>query len=635
MLSRRYYPLAVHQLFAVAVTLGSWFGAAHFQLALAGDPPRLKRAESFLGLHLDFHANAADQNIGQNTTPEMVQAILDRVQPDYIQVDCKGHAGYSSYPTQVGNQAGSFVGNPIRVWRSVTAQRGVGLYMHYSGVWDSKAVQDHPDWAVIDQKGIPSKEKVSVFGPYADALLIPQLIELANDYQVDGVWVDGECWATIVDYSEMARQAFARKTGLETVPNGPSEPLWFEWTEFHREAFRQYLRHYITEVKRSAPTFQIASNWAFSDHMPEAVCCPVDFISGDYPHSNSIQAARYSSRFMSTQGIAWDLMAWSFSKQPNRSGWTQKSAVQLQREAACVLAQGGGFQAYYTQNRDGSLNLDKLESMQKTAQFCRQRQAVSFKSKAVPQVALLCNTAAHYRRASQLNQGLFPWSIGWQRFMLDCLLENQYSVEIFTETNLLPVLKQYPLLVICEWDYYAPELLTAISDYVSSGGKLLLVGEAVAAPFSELLKGSTVIGSSVDGLPLKRWEFGSGSVAILEANASSGKVPANAIRSAVESLNAEFLVRVQGCSTVDVSVRIAQDGRLVVHLVNTSGDHKSAGIIESIDPIGPLTVTIRSDKRPQRVSLVPGGQSLRWDYQAGLLNVLIDRIDIHEILVLE
>lgn len=130
--SRCYHRWDVHRLFAVAVTLGIWFGVAHCQVSLAGDPPRLKRAESFLGLHLDFHASATDQNIGQNTTPEMVQAILDRVQPDYIQVDCKGHAGYSSYPTQVGNQAGSFVGNPIRVWRSVTAQRGVGLYMPLS-----------------------------------------------------------------------------------------------------------------------------------------------------------------------------------------------------------------------------------------------------------------------------------------------------------------------------------------------------------------------------------------------------------------------------------------------------------------------------------------------------------------------
>lgn len=97
-------------------------------------PGRLRRADSFLGVHLDFHAQATDHHIGQNTTPEMVHAILDMIQPDYIQIDCKGHPGYSSYPTKVGNHAGSFVGDPLRVWREVTAQRGVALYMHYSGI---------------------------------------------------------------------------------------------------------------------------------------------------------------------------------------------------------------------------------------------------------------------------------------------------------------------------------------------------------------------------------------------------------------------------------------------------------------------------------------------------------------------
>lgn len=605
------------------------------RLATADEPVRLKRADSFLGVHFDFHAQSTDHHIGQNTTPEMVHAILDMVQPDFIQIDCKGHAGYSSYPTKVGNQAGSFVGDPLRVWREVTAQRGVALYMHYSGVWDGKAVQDHPEWAVIDRDGNADKQKTSVFGPYVDALLIPQLIELANDYQVDGVWVDGECWATVVDYSDRARQAFTQKTGIEQIPRGPQDPNWFEWTEFHREAFRDYLRHYIAEVKKSAPDFQIASNWSFSDHMPEAVCCPVDFVSGDYPHNNSVVAARYSSRFMSTQGVPWDLMAWSFSTREGGSGWTQKSAIQLMREAACTLAQGGGFQAYYTQNRDGSLDLEKLKSMQETARFCRERQAVSFQSKAVPQVALLCNTAAHYRHASQHGLGLFPWSVGWQRPMLNRLLENQYSVEVFAEANLIPVLHNYPLLVICEWQHFEPALKTAVVDYVNNGGRLLLVGETIWSHFGDVLKGAEVIAESVDGLPLTRLDVGQGRVAVLKQNVTGGAVPASVVRSAVESLEPRFVVAVGGSHAVDVSVRTTPDGRLAVHLVNTSGGHESAGIIESIDPIGPLTVTIRVDDKPRGVHVVPSGRALDFQYNDGAVQVTLDRVAIHDVIVVE
>ena len=92
----------------------------------------------------------------------------------------------------------------------------------------------------------------------------------------------------------------------------------------NREAFQRYLRHYITEVKRTHPEFQFCSNWAFSDHMPEPVCAPVDFLSGDYSPQDSVNSARFSARYLARQGKPWDLMAWSFARVPGTPGHTQK-----------------------------------------------------------------------------------------------------------------------------------------------------------------------------------------------------------------------------------------------------------------------------------------------------------------------
>ncbi len=88
--------------------------------AEAADPPRMKRADAFLGIHFDFHAGDDCTQVGARTTPEMVELVIDKVKPDYIQIDCKGHRGYSSYPTKVGNPAPGFVGDPLRIWRDVT-----------------------------------------------------------------------------------------------------------------------------------------------------------------------------------------------------------------------------------------------------------------------------------------------------------------------------------------------------------------------------------------------------------------------------------------------------------------------------------------------------------------------------------
>jgi hypothetical protein len=143
-------------------------------------PPRLKRSESFLGMHFDFHAGPDCQEVGQRTTRESIERLLEAVRPDYVQIDCKGHSGFSSYPTRAGTPAPGFVGDPLRIWREVTAEKGVGLYMHYSGVWDGQAVAQHPEWARVTEKGERDSRLTSVFGPYVDQLLIPQMKELAD-----------------------------------------------------------------------------------------------------------------------------------------------------------------------------------------------------------------------------------------------------------------------------------------------------------------------------------------------------------------------------------------------------------------------------------------------------------------------
>lgn len=608
------------------------------------NPPRLKRAESFLGVHMDFHCNVNDKNVGQNTTPEMVNTLLDMIHPDYIQIDCKGHPGISSYPTKVGNHGDSFVGDPLTVWRKVTAERSVALYMHYSGVWDSAAAKKHPEWAVTDVNGNKSDRITSVFGSYADSLLIPQLIELANVYKVDGVWVDGECWATTPDFNSEVQKAFTKKTGIETVPTKPSDPNWFEWHEFHREAFRHYLRHYVAAVKKEAPDFQIASNWAFTDHMPEPVNVEVDFISGDYSHHDSINAARFSTRFMQTQGIGWDLMAWGFSTSTGKPGpWVPKTAVQLAREAACVLAQGGGFQAYFTQNRDGSIDLNKMKPMSEVATFCRERQEVCFQSVAVPQVAMVVPLEAHYRRVSQSGNSLFPWSLSWQRGMLQALLENHYSVEIYNDGPLASKLNSYPAVVVAQWEILDKTFIGQLTDYVQQGGGLVIIGEKTASLFDESFKQVTFTPCTIEkeGEVYNIGSLGKGKIAIIPKTISEGylKEQTPTIRNltgqAVSAVFPNPQVRVQGTPLVDVSLRRTVDGRLAVNLVNCSGPHQAAGILQSIDPIGPLSLSVALERKPTQVSLEPGNRPCSFEWKNGHLELTIDKVEIHDIVVID
>jgi hypothetical protein len=661
--------LAVAAMFAAC-------GAQLGRCAESQDPPRLSRADSFLGIHFDFHAGEDCREVGKNTTPEMVEKIIDLVHPDYLQIDCKGHPGVSSYPTKVGHPAPGFVGDPLRIWREVTARRGVGLFMHYSGVWDSNALKEHPDWAAVGPDGKPNPNATSLFGPYVDRLLIPQLRELAGDYRVDGAWVDGDCWASVPDYSEASLKAFREATGIQEVPKKPGDPHWFEFLQFERQAFRNYVNHYILEVKQTNPSFQICSNWSFSDHMPEVVSVPVDFLSGDYSPQNSVNSARLSGRFLARQGKPWDLMAWSFTTQPSRQ---QKSAVQLQREAAVVVALGGGFQAYHTQRRDGSVREEQMPTMAEVAKFCRARQSLCHHAEAVPQIALLLSTAAHYRSIN----GLFSRDNARIDGVLQALLESQQSVEVLAEHQLSGRMAQYPLIVVPEWQFLEPQFRSELVDYVKAGGNLLLVGPRSAALFASELDivangdaaSSDTICVDLDGttanskgafqsvkLGAKAAEFGKmraskDPAAPVQPGASiaelgKGHIAAtyfafgqgysespsdearNFLNGLVRRLFPEPLVEVAGSHGVDVCVA-RNHGKLLVNLVNTSGPHRTQSIVESISPVGPLQVTIRQPAKPTKVTLEPAGQTLEFEYRDGAIQLTVPQIAIHEAIVIE
>jgi len=60
------------------------------------NPPRLDRAHSYFGVHFDFHADTTCREIGKNVDAAMVEYVIDQIKPDFLQIDCKGHPGYSS-----------------------------------------------------------------------------------------------------------------------------------------------------------------------------------------------------------------------------------------------------------------------------------------------------------------------------------------------------------------------------------------------------------------------------------------------------------------------------------------------------------------------------------------------------------
>ncbi len=671
---------------------------------------RKRRDQSFLGLHFDFHANPETVigPLGKNLTEDMIREICETIRPDFIQIDCKGHPGWTSYPSKLGNAACDFSQDPLKLWRKVTAECGVALYMHYSGVYDGRYVELHPEEAVIKADGTPHEMATSVFGNYADALLIPQLKELAGEYGVDGIWIDGECWGTDTDYGPKALAAWYKETGIdlsENPPVTPDMPYYNEYRDFCREGFRKYLRYYVDEVHKEYPDFQIASNWAFTDHMPEAVTANVDFLSGDYSPQDSFNTARYCGRIILGQEKVWDLMAWNFRHAFDDSKLhSPKHPNQIKQEAAAVMCLGGGFQNYITQQRDGTPRMNQISLMKDVAAFCRDRQPWCHKGKMLPQAVVYNNKHDHYLNTERIFLNTEYEALrGWTQL----LCETQQSVQICSDHNFLDQNpNRFPFAVVSdiktELDAPSAEKLLA---YVKNGGSLVVSGEkalaalaAAGAPVEVVsVSGQGFEGSDgsarvtyvcCDGSAMATYVSGDG---VLWATANravkklcladsetllwgcenddgthsevypvagvctigkgklfavsydlglayyeGGTSVARDLLKKIEAMAYNAMVKVTGSMYCDV-VALEKDGKLMIQLVNTAGGHGDYKMftIDEITPIGPLTVSIALPEAPKAVTLQPAGKKLEGVYENGRFVTTVDRLEYHEIVVVE
>ncbi|MDR3627837.1 MAG: hypothetical protein P4L45_13430 [Ignavibacteriaceae bacterium] len=643
----------------------------------------LRRADSFFGLHFDFHATNADSAIGKTFTYEMADSMLALVKPDFIQVDCKGHPGISSYPTKVGNPAPGFVKDPYKIWREVTNKNGVALFVHYSGVIDNEAVKKHPDWAALDDSGKIMTGKTSVRGPYVDRLLIPQMKELIDNYHINGAWVDGECWALELDYSNYMLDAFHKETGIKNVPRSDEDAGWNEFRNFNRNSLRKYIAHYVDALHKYDPDFQITSNWAFSSLMPEPVDANIDFISGDFTPDNSVYSGLYEARCIAPQGKPWDLMAWSFTNDGETGVQITKSPVQLMQAASAVISMGGGFQLYFQQNRDASLRPWNFKLMKEVADFCRARQPFCKGAVPVPQIALLYSSANYHLYSNHLYQNSTRVN-NPVKGMLNMLLDGQNAVEILMEHNLKDRINEYPVVIVPECKYLTNEFKSVLLEYVNNGGNLLVVGPDAVKMFSDQLnvkmpdsvarstkniawngrmaginslfqpfipgKSVETVGALYNAADFRFpstpaasiSSYGKGKIAGVYFNIGreymrlTNPVYRDFINAIVRKLFPDPKVTVSGSEDVAVTINKLEN-KLAVNLINMSGPHANTSIsrYDSIPQIGPLTIKVKLDKAPEKVMLQPENIPLKYSYSNGEMVTEVEHLDVHSIIVIE
>lgn len=654
----------------------------------SNNPERNWHTKVFFGLHYDLHAGAEDTVLGAELTPEHLREELLKVRPDWVQCDCKGHPGYTSWPTETGSASPGIVRDALRIHRDVTRELGIPLVMHYSGVWDSRAVELHPDWARIGpngERGAGNVMGTCNLGPYTDELMIPQMIELIEKYDVDGFWVDGENWATYPCYCERCRAAFEAETGIKEPPKAATEPDWALWAAFHRRLFEEHVRKYAEAVHEVKPTCQVCSNWMYTVAEPDEIKAPIDYQSGDFTPAWGPSWAEIESRFMDSRGLSWDLMAWGFGS-PGQGSYTFKPAAHLCQEAACVIALGGALSIYDQPQRTGHLTGWHQDTLAEVARFCRARQPWCQGTEAVHEAAVLHCSAHFYHESAETLMAVWSGAHHAALGAMQALLDNQVQTEVLNEWALEERLADFKLVVIGEQTRVPASLKEKLLDWVKGGGKLLLSGPNIADDFTELAgvqpageitDGGHFLAQGKEATPLwGKWRpvqlagaeqvapflsqqqpgynatqhpavtlnrLGEGLVLALHSDFFKPYSQTHYPRSRklvadwLAVLAPEFQLALEAPPWIHPSLR-SQEGRLLVHLVNLGCANPMSPtqfIVEEVPQAGPITVRLELEAEPARVYLAPSFEPVSWHYEEGLLTVEAPWIGILDTVVVE
>ena len=635
----------------------------------------MKRHDMALGIHFDFHARPG-MTVAELYRPDSIEQMLDRVRPDFVQCDTKGHAGLSSYPTKVGFQADRIEHDILKMWRELTAKRGIALYAHHSGLYDRKAIEAHPDWAVVDENGTRSEDYISVFSDYAKELLVPQLLELADDYRLDGVWVDGECWGLKMDYSERAKEAYFAKTGKPLPRFGDED--YENYRSFTRDAFKQYVADYCERVKANHPHFEITSNWMYSSYMPERADVALDYLSGDYSPTDSVNGARVAARCFDAQNMTWDLMAWGQSTVP--VSWVadnrhNKPAVQLCQEASVTLALGGGFQFFDILYGNGAyLQEWSIEEWGKVADFVRERSPYCFRTEPVKELAVLHPYNLPGNGNDVYKSGGTPLK-SW----VSALQSTGFSTGILFENSTDKELADYPAILLPQGSALHPELEQRLLKYAENGGTLICDLDA-ARRFADLFpemkeepKERIVFpdcGKRLAALPTRAYcatplendglyytkahylsdaftayrciPYGKGKLlgfffdlgGVYAKNRSIDIL--DHVTMALASADVRQKVTVSHRPFVDVTLR-KQGDALMLNLINTLGPHENANYrtYDFVPKLCDVSVRVRLDRKPRAITLCPEGLSLPFTWQNGEAAFAVPDLEIHSIAKIE
>ena len=353
-----------------------------------------------------------------------------------------------------------------------------------------------------------------------------------------------------------------------------------------------------------------------------------------------------------------------------------------------MIALGGGFEIYNPQ-LVGSVNKYLIPMWKKLAEFCREREATCFEAKPHREGAVLLSKKAFYERKKELFRGYSEANdhVDEAHGLLYALLDAGYSTEILLTYQIDDMsdeeLAKYKFIAVPDLFSIEENIASRLKKYAEGGGCVVVCGTH-AAPLFERELGVKINGAAgrEKVFPFCRSRRGTllsdllivspvGARTVLKCStdfrtndieshifstvndygkghfigvyAKYGDYQNNATAAARDALEDVISVvyprkEVEISGTHEIQVVLTEkSGAFNVNLINVSGRHSDIKYAnyDEIPPICNVKLSICRPSAPNSVTEMPKGRALAYEYKNGRIELTLDILDIHTVIVVK
>lgn len=436
--------------------------------------------------------------------PDWDEAFLSRYDPvayarmvadtgvDSVMVYAQSHVGLTYWPSSTGHRhpalgGRDWFGDTIRVLHA----RGVHATAYYSVIFNNRAAEEHPDWAMV-------KAAPLAFGPLPGRryeLVCPnnieyrafaegQVREIAANYEIDGFFLDMAFWPSVCQCPACEGRSIAElgRPIPETVNwNDPG------WTAFQRARerwlceFTATITEAIRDIRHGLPVYHnsaiILGNWVRGYSFDMAGLS--SFLGGDF----------YGGR--REQALIGRLLARMTRERPAEFMTTVRNHLvdheelrsidELEMIALSAIAKGAAIRYIDPVDPIGTVNAAAYTAVAGVFERIAQYGDV-IGGEPIGDVAVY---VSDFSKASRSENGKALALASASRDVSEhlraaagavlSLESHHYCVDVVTRMN-LEALTSSQVLIVPDAEYLGEEEVIAIRDFVSGGGNLYASG---------------------------------------------------------------------------------------------------------------------------------------------------------------